>query len=130
MNHNECASLARNAHNFQDFPVSEGKAFIGHENFERGVAIRYETRQFLSKHLLSRIRNNEMEGSVSEEGEENCQGNKEVSKEEIKSEEVTGAHRSGECLGALCLSQRGQAKIQRQNIYRSQAGPLGRFLLH
>src|ERR1700720_2007754 len=64
MKHNESACLARNAHDFQDFPVSEGKAFIGHENFERGVAIGYETRQFLSKDLLSRIRNNEMEGGV------------------------------------------------------------------
>src|SRR6476620_11329750 len=64
MNHDESARLASNAHNFQDFPVSKGKAFIGHEDFERGIAIRYETRQFLSKHLLSRVRNNQVEGGV------------------------------------------------------------------
>src|SRR4051812_40617981 len=64
MNHNESARLARNAHNLKDFPVSESKAFIGHENFERRVTIRNETGQFLSKHLLSRIRNNEMKGGI------------------------------------------------------------------
>ena len=64
MDHDERLLATRYLEHFEQLLVAENEVVIGHEHFERGVAVLDQRRQFLPEHDRGRIGDDQMKGGV------------------------------------------------------------------